>query len=146
VRRVLLLALIVALAAPGVALALTVDDVSKDVRCPTCNVPLNVSNSPVANDMREYIAQRIERGWTKERIIDGLVDEFGPTVRTIPPKEGFDLIAWVVPGVLVAAGLLAIALLTRLWARRRSPPAAPTPPAGPEAERLQQELDRYGPG
>ena len=79
-RRMLLVALVCLLALPGLASALTVQDVAREVRCPTCNTPLDVSNAPVAQDMKAYIARRIDQGWSKQRFIDGLVDEFGSQV------------------------------------------------------------------
>jgi cytochrome c-type biogenesis protein CcmH len=143
--RSLLIALALALLVPVAALGVSVDEVAREVRCPTCNTPLNVSNAPVADRMRVYIAERIERGWSKDQIIDGLVAEFGPTIRTTPPKSGFDLVAWLVPALAVLAGLAAIPIITRLWARRRPAVADAPPPTAPEAKRLEEELDRYGP-
>jgi cytochrome c-type biogenesis protein CcmH len=145
VVRGLLVAALAALALPGLAAALSVDDVASEVRCPTCNAPLNVSSSPLADRMRDFIDVRIKRGWSKDRIIDALVVQFGPDVRTTPPKSGFGLVAWLVPLLAVAAGLAAIPILTRMWSRRRQGPAPATPPSGPDAARLQEELDRYGP-
>ena len=120
------------------AAALTVNDVAREVRCPTCNTPLDVSSAPVAQDMKAYIARRIEAGWTKQQIIDGLVDEFGKNVLATPPKEGFDLIAWVVPGLFVALGPAVDsdhrpALVAALARRGRGAPRAGgrrRPPAG----------------
>ena len=40
--------------------ALSVNEIAKEVRCPTCNTPLDVSDAPVARDMKQYIAVRIE--------------------------------------------------------------------------------------
>ncbi len=111
------------------------------MRCPTCNTPLDVSNAPVAQDMKVYIAERIDAGWDKQRIIDGLVDEFGPQVLATPPKSGFDLIAWIVPALVVALGLAAIPFVTRRWARRPKEAAAPLPElTEEERRRLDEEL------
>lgn len=140
-----LLALLVALAMPVAGAALTVDQVAREVRCPTCDTPLDVSSSPVALDMKAYIAERIEMGWDKDRIIDGLVAEFGPEVLTTPPKSGFDLIAWLVPGIAVAIGLAAIPILTRLWARRGRSGRGGPPPTPDEERRLEERLERFGP-
>ena len=64
-------------------------------------------------------------------------------VLATPPKEGFDLVAWIVPIVLVLAGLAAIPLVTRAWARRGG--EAPAPEIAPEdAARLDEELRRRG--
>jgi cytochrome c-type biogenesis protein CcmH len=145
VRRLLaLLAVLALLGAPASAVGLTVTQVAREVRCPTCNTPLDVSNSPAAERMKLYIAERIDRGWDKGRIIDALVEEFGPGVRVVPPKSGFDLVAWLVPLGAVLAGLVSIPILTRLWARRRRPvPAAPqTDLSADEALRLDEELRR----
>jgi cytochrome c-type biogenesis protein CcmH/NrfF len=142
-RRVLAaLALVVLLLAPAGASGLTVNEVAQKVRCPTCNTPLDVSNSPLATRMRAYISERIDRGWTEERILDGLVAQFGPEVLTTPEKSGFALLAWVIPGIAVVGGLAALAFAARAWSRRT---AVPTPVAAisdADARRVQEELDR----
>jgi cytochrome c-type biogenesis protein CcmH len=129
-----------ALATP--ALSLTVVEVAREVRCPTCNTPLDVSNSPAADRMKLFIAQRIEAGDDKQEIIDALVAEFGRGVLATPPKEGFDLVAWVVPIGLVLIGLAAIPFVTRSWARRRGDEPAPEISAE-DAARLDEELRRH---
>jgi cytochrome c-type biogenesis protein CcmH len=148
VRRALVLVVLVLSAAlPAAAGAVTVGEVAREVRCPTCNTPLDVSNSPAASDMKAYIADRIDQGWDKQRIIDGLVDEFGDGVLATPPKSGFDLIAWIVPGLAVLLGLAAIPFLARAWSRRRRSALAgaePPPPTSDEARRLEDELRRLG--
>jgi cytochrome c-type biogenesis protein CcmH len=143
VAAAMLLLVAIAAAAP-VAGAYTVDEVAREVRCPTCNTPLNVSNSPLAERMRQYIAERKDEGWSKQQVIDGLVQEFGSNVLATPPKSGFDLVAWLVPGLAVLAGLCAIPIITRLWARRRTPSAAVAAPEGEDARRLDEELGRMG--
>ncbi len=140
----LILALLALVALPAAAGAVTVSEVAREVRCPTCNTPLDVSNSPAASDMKRYIAERIDRGWEKQRIIDGLVAEFGEGVLATPPKSGFDLIAWLVPGLAVLAGIVGIGLLAWTWSRRRPAAAGPDapPPTAEEARRLEDELRR----
>ena len=126
---------------------MTVGEVAREVRCPTCNTPLDVSNSPAASDMKAYIADRIDEGWDKQRIIDGLVVEFGDGVLATPPKSGFDLIAWLVPGLAVLFGLAAIPFLARALVAPAGPAAAgaePPPPTPEEARRLDDELRRLG--
>ncbi|HET6691145.1 MAG TPA: cytochrome c-type biogenesis protein [Miltoncostaeaceae bacterium] len=146
VRRLAAVALVLLVAFPVAAGAWTVNDVARQVRCPTCNTPLDVSNAPVALDMKKYIAEKRDEGWTQQQVIDGLVDEFGRGVLATPPKSGFDLIAWVVPGIVVLIGLAAIPIVTRAWARRDRPDAAAAgpPPTDDEARRLDEELRRLG--
>jgi cytochrome c-type biogenesis protein CcmH len=143
-RRGLLIALLgIGMLVGGVvpsAGALSVNEVAKEVKCPTCTTPLDVSEAPVAQDMKIYIAERIDAGWSKNQIIDGLVAEFGPSVRATPPKSGFDLIAWLVPAIAVGVGLAAIAVLTRLWAIRGRRRRMPAPPTAAEEQRLEDRL------
>lgn len=145
-RAAAILALLLLVVVPATAGALTVNEVAREVRCPTCNTPLDVSSSPAAADMKQYIAERIDRGWDKQRIIDGLVAEFGEGVLATPAKSGFDLVAWLVPGLAVLAGIVAIGILAWTWSRRRAAatPAAPPPPTAEEARRLDDELRRLG--
>lgn len=145
-RAAAILALLLLAVVPATAGALTVNEVAREVRCPTCNTPLDVSSSPAAADMKQYIAERIDRGWDKQRIIDGLVAEFGEGVLATPAKSGFDLVAWLVPGLAVLAGIVAIGILAWTWSRRRAAatPAAPPPPTAEEARRLDDELRRLG--
>lgn len=142
-RHALILALLALAALAPPALSLTVNEVAREVRCPTCNTPLDVSSAPIALRMKAYIADRIAQGETsKERIIDDLALEFGESVRTTPPKSGFDLLAWLVPGIVVGLGLALVPFMTRAWARRGGRPAPARPPTAEEARRLDEELRR----
>jgi cytochrome c-type biogenesis protein CcmH len=86
--------------------------------CPTCHTTLDQSNAPVAERMKEFVAARIAAGDTKSEIKDQLVAQFGRGVLAAPEKEGFDLIAWVLPiAALLAAGAVLTVLLWR-WTQR----------------------------
>lgn len=143
IRRALAVALVVLVALPAFAGALTVREVAREVRCPTCNTSLDVSSAPVALRMKAYIADRIAEGWDKDRIIDGLAAEFGESIRATPSTSGFDLLAWLVPGVVVALGLVAIPVVARTW-RRRGPAAVDAPPAISDEDRRRLD-DELGP-
>lgn len=140
----LLLALfaLAAVAAPALG-AVNVRALEKELRCPTCNTPLDVSNAPAAQQIKAFIRRRAAQGQSESQIKDALVAEFGREVLATPPKEGFDLIAWVVPGLAVALGLLAIPVITRSWARRGRHEAPAGADASPEElARLDEELRR----
>jgi cytochrome c-type biogenesis protein CcmH len=143
-RLVAVLLVIAALAAPMPALGLSVTEVAAELRCVTCGTPLDVSNAPSAQQMKARIALRISQGATKQQIIDEFVADFGRQVLATPPKRGFDLVAWLLPGLAVLAGLATIPFVTRAWAKRR-PAVAPTttPLDADDAARLQRELDAF---
>jgi cytochrome c-type biogenesis protein CcmH len=154
--RALLAAFVVLLAVAAPALASeerpTLRELEGELMCPTCATPLDQSDSPIARRMKDFIAARIEAGATKSEIKDELVAQFGQAVLAAPPKDGFNLLAWVLPlaGLLAAALILGIAAWR--WTRRRDaleePAGLPSSngrvPLDPELElRLDEALARY---
>lgn len=128
----------------------TLAELEREVMCPTCKTTLELSDAPVADRMRAFIRERIAAGDTKSEIKDALVAQFGEAVLAAPPREGFNLLAWILPlaGAALAAGALAVAL--RRWSRTRAetapvePSANGRPPLDPELERrLDDELARF---
>lgn len=119
--RLVVLALLALALAPA-ALASeahpTQGELERELVCPTCKTTLDQSNAPVALRMKRFIAARIAAGDSKSEIKDQLVAQFGPGVLAAPEKEGFDLLAWVVPLVGVGAGAVVLSLLLWRWTRR----------------------------
>jgi cytochrome c-type biogenesis protein CcmH len=151
----LALVLLVALALPGAALASeenpTLRELEGELMCPTCGTTLELSNAPAADQIRRFVRARIAAGDSKSEIEDKLVDEFGRGVLASPPKEGFDLLAWVLPLLALGLGAGAIGLLVVRWSRRREPdPPLEAPSANGRADldpalekRLEEELARF---
>jgi cytochrome c-type biogenesis protein CcmH len=110
------------LTAPSPALAQTsLPDIEDEVMCTICGTLLELSQSPQADREREFIRELIAEGRTKEEIKRALVDQYGQSVLATPDDEGFDLTAWLVPGIGIAVALGAIALaLLRRRARGRA--------------------------
>ncbi len=125
----------------------TLPDVEDEVMCPVCGTALNLSFSPQADRERAFIQREINQGKTKEEIKDDLVQQYGTDVLAEPPKSGFDLTAWLVPGLAILAAAVAIAL--GLWRWRRAGRARETPAASEstldpsERERLDADIARY---
>ncbi len=148
-----LLALLALLALPAVAGAAepraSFNDIEDEVMCDTCNVPLNIAESPRADQQRREIRALIARGLTKEEVKSELKGRYGPAVLALPDDEGFSLAVWLVPIAVGLALLAALALLLPRWRRRAGGPGSEAPaPAGPElsaadARRLDQDLARY---
>ena len=124
----------------------TLPAIEDQVMCVTCKIPLEVAESPQANDERAYIQELIDRGLNEAQIKRTLVAQYGPSVLALPSTHGFDLVAYLVP-VLVILALLA--LLTMLLARWRTRSRQPTgvqaipPVLSPEqAELLDADMAR----
>jgi cytochrome c-type biogenesis protein CcmH len=141
---VITLAAVLALASPSVAATPPrAADLESELVCPTCKTTLDQSNAPIANQMKAYIRARIAVGDSEQQIKDALVAQFGPGVLAKPPAGGFGLLAWLLPLGALAAGAVAVALLIRVWSRRR-PPLVEAEPLDPALERrVDEELERF---
>jgi cytochrome c-type biogenesis protein CcmH len=151
--RRLALSLVIALMLPASASAACPElrSLEGELMCPTCGTTLELSNAPAANQIRRFVCERAAAGDSKSEIKDKLVADFGPGVLSSPPKEGFDLLAWVLPLLALGLGAAVIAVLVVRWSRRREPePAVDEPSANGKAEldpalekRLEDELARF---
>lgn len=81
--------------------------------CP--GLTLETCPSPSADSLRQVIIARVTRGDPRARIEADLERDFGASIRSTPKAEGFGLVGWAVPGLVM---LVAAVFLTR-WIRRR---------------------------
>jgi cytochrome c-type biogenesis protein CcmH len=158
-RFALALALtLVALAMPaalgtGSALAAaprtSLNAVEDDIMCPSCHEPLALAQSPQAIAERNFIRTLVAKGETKAQIERDLVAQYGNAVLAKPPAHGFNLTVYVLPPLLLLAGLVMLGLTLPRWRRRaRAAADAPLAAAGPQlsdadARRLDEDLARY---
>ena len=122
-------------------------DIEDEVMCIVCGVPLELATeAPQAIQERDFIRKLIAQGLTKDEIKDRMVAEYGEEVLSIPSDSGFDLAAWLVPGIAIVVAGGAIFVGLRRWRRAGEPPdegGAAKPPDGPDSERLDADLARY---
>ena len=113
--------------APPQSMQDRVQAVAETLRCPTCfDLSVADSPSPAARQIRAAIGRRLAAGESPDEIRDFFVSRYGSSILLTPTGSGIDLIAWIVPALLVAAGLALVGLAVTRWSRRR-PPALPQP-------------------
>jgi cytochrome c-type biogenesis protein CcmH/NrfF len=115
--------------------------------CPVCGVPLSVAESPQAERERAFIRDLYNRGQTEAQIKRAMVDQFGSSVLVLPPHHGFNLSAYLVPLIALAALLAGLAVLLVRWRWRRPAGVDPPAPAASltpgESRRLDEDLARW---
>jgi cytochrome c-type biogenesis protein CcmH len=129
----------------------SLSDLEDEVMCLVCGTTLNVSDSPQADRERAFIRALIARGETKSQIKKALVAQYGQRVLATPSDSGFDLAAWIVPGLAVVLAGIGIAFAVVRWRRARPagqsgplPAAAAGPaPGSGDGARLRSDLERY---
>jgi cytochrome c-type biogenesis protein CcmH len=153
-RLLCLVALLALAAAPATAIAaqprVSFNDIEDEVMCDVCGVPLNIAESPRAEQQRTEIKAMIAKGMTKKQVKSELVARYGPSILATPEDHGFELAAYLVPIAAVLAALAALAIAIPRWRRRR--PADDEddgdddvpPMSAADARRLNEDLARFG--
>jgi cytochrome c-type biogenesis protein CcmH len=146
---VLVLALAAASPAMGAQPRASFNDIEDEVMCDVCGIPLNIAESPRAEQQRQEIKQMIARGMTKKQIKATLVERYGPSILATPEDHGFSLAAYIVPIAAVLAALVALAIAIPRWRRRRPPAGRDDDDGGPglsaaDTRRLDEDLARFG--
>ena len=127
--------------------------IEKQLRC-TCGCGLDIYtcrttdfNCTVSPSLHRQVLARYEAGQSAREIVDAFVAQHGEAILMSPPRRGFNLVGYFLPGSLVvaASGLLFFAL--RRWTRLAAPPPMAAPAGGPKAsaaelERLRRELEQ----
>src|SRR5689334_3500058 len=80
-------------------------DVAKELRCPTCTgLSVLESDASFSVQIKDQVKEQIGLGKNKEQIVSYFVDRYGPWILREPPKQGFNLLAWLVPSLLLCLG------------------------------------------
>ena len=126
-RRLALIALLVALAAPTAALAVEPDEILKDpqleararvlseeLRCMVCqNQSIDDSAAPLARDLRLLVRERLTKGDSDSQVLDYLVARYGEFVLLKPRFELQNLLLWGLPPFALVAGMIALFVTAR---------------------------------
>ncbi len=136
--------LVILLALPTVLYAqdsspVTADDVNEVARelwCPLCSgVRLDGCELKACDQMKDEIAIMLESGDDTTTIKNYFVNQYGPQVLGEPPREGFNLMAWILPfAVLLGGGVFLLTRGRKLFQSAQAE-AAPAVSAAPVADR-----------
>ena len=123
----------------------TLPSIENQVMCVTCKIPLSVAQSPQADRERAFIVELIDQGQSEAQVKRTLVAQYGPAVLALPSTHGFDLLAYLVPALVILALLVLLTVLLSRWRARPGPPDhAPPPALSPEqAEVLDADMARH---
>ena len=95
--------------------------------------------TPEMAELRSFI----QAGLSDKDILNAFAAKYGMSVLAAPPKSGFNLVAWIAPFAVLAAGLLGTILLVRRWSFGRVKAAAEAAAAAnPELNALRDKIRR----
>jgi cytochrome c-type biogenesis protein CcmH len=86
-----------------------------------CNQVLSQCNHvgcTTSTAMLKEVDQAVARGDSEDAITQAFVQEFGTKVYAEPPHSGFSLVAWSMPAVYLAIGLVLVLFVITRWRKR----------------------------
>ena len=125
--RCLVFFALLALIAPGAALAVQPDEMlknpvleararnlSQELRCMVCqNQSIDDSEASLARDLRLLVRERLMQGDSDKQVLDFLVARYGEFVLLKPRFEPQTLLLWGIPPLSLLGGLVVLLVMAR---------------------------------
>lgn len=115
------------------------DELEHGLRC-QCGCTLDIYtcrttdfSCRVSPQMHRDVVALVQGGYTRQEILDAFVDTYGERVLMAPPRTGFNLLAYVMPGFGIAVGAIVLAIVLWRWRMPAPPARAAAPVAAPDA-------------
>ena len=126
-------------------------DIGNNVYCMCGGCVTSLNTCPmqfceVKEGMHSIIRADLEQGKTKPEILQYLVNRYGEKVLAAPPPHGFNLTAWLLPGIGLLIGLFLAITVVRRW--RRPAAKAMVPAGAPPVDEsvlsaVEEEMKKY---
>jgi cytochrome c-type biogenesis protein CcmH/NrfF len=111
--------------------------------CGTCGRQLlSECQCGYAQNMRAELATLVAEGRTREQVVDYYINKYGSQEPLAQPIDrGFNRLAWLVPYVLGATGLLVTGVVAVRWTRRAGSSPEASAPGAQRVERVDPALE-----
>lgn len=95
-----------------------------------------------SDHMRAELLAAMQKGGSDDQILQTFVEKYGPVVLAAPTKTGFNRIAWIMPYLTLALGLVVTAVVVRAWKTRSkaAPVVNAATVAAPELDALRRRV------
>jgi len=95
-----------------------VNAIAKQMYCPVCeNTPLDVCPTDACKEWREEIRDMLADGKSEAEIKQHFVDYYGARVLAEPPRTGANWLLYVVPPIVIVAGVFVLFRALRAWSQ-----------------------------
>jgi cytochrome c-type biogenesis protein CcmH len=91
-------------------------EVASQLRCPVCQ-GLSIQDSPseLSQQMRAVVKDQLRAGKTPDEVKAYFISKYGEWILLEPKPQGFNLLVYALPILLIAAGLGVIVVAVRKW-------------------------------
>lgn len=98
-------------------------------------------------EVQAVIQKLISEGKDEPEILQALTARYGTQILAAPPARGFNLAAWILPGLGLVVGLAIVVLIVRRLRSRADTPAQPHPEEDVDPkllEAIEEEMKKSG--
>ena len=93
--------------------------IDRMLMCPVCPAQtIDQTEVPLAKQMRAQVRELLAAGATRRETLNWFRERYGPGIVAEPPRSGINLIAWLVPGVVIVLALAGGLFILRAMRRR----------------------------
>lgn len=97
-----------------------VNAIAKQLYCPVCeNTPLDVCPTEACRQWRELIRLQLSQGMTEAEIKQYFVENYGARVLAEPPRAGLHWLIYILPPMIIFAGVVILFRSFREWTTPR---------------------------
>jgi len=90
------------------------DTLTKELRCLVCqNQTIADSNAELAADLRRQVYEMLQKGKSRDEIVQFMTDRYGDFVLYKPAFKGKTTILWIAPVVFLLMGLITVFFFIR---------------------------------
>ncbi len=115
-------------------------DISYELRCPTCTgLSVLESDAKFSVQIKDIVLEQVNAGKSKDEILKYFTERYGPWILRSPPKEGLNLLAWIVPLALLTIGPFLVWLL--VWRRKKVDSNVKVRPSDEIVAEMNQRID-----
>jgi cytochrome c-type biogenesis protein CcmH len=112
-----------------------VNAIAKQLYCPVCeNITLDVCPTTACAQWRDLIRQKLVAGWGEQQIKDYFVQQYGARVLGTPPAKGINWLLYILPFLIIVAGIYVLYRAFRTWRHPSAQPGLPPPDTAPPAD------------
>ena len=108
--------------------------------CGQILIECNHLGCPDSGPMLDELRAALASGAGDNAILAAFEDKYGPTILAAPMFTKFNMLAWIVPPVLLLLGIAGTVVLVRRWRIRAAP--APAQPRTVEFQAMRERIRR----
>lgn len=118
------------------------DQIECTCGCSSTVSTCNMMGCHIRVPINEDIEAGLKAGQSQEQILEAVYEKYGNEMRVVPRTEGFGIVGWAMPFVLLLGGFGIIPFVVRRWRKSSHSSAGPQPVSDQVVDKYRDEIER----